>query len=113
MRDKERAKQVTSQEVKQAVKTQQPAVLQQVAERVDIQFVLDTISKEVREDPRLVKQIFYILLSAYTNKPLNISSDGPTGVGKSYALNIVSRVFSRQFMMFSLISGQSDGSSTW
>ncbi len=66
----------------------------------DIQFVLDTISKEVREDPRLVQQIFHTLLSAYTNVPPSLSSDAPTGSGKSYALQKASEYFPQEDITF-------------
>jgi hypothetical protein len=51
-----------------------------------IQSCFDTILKEAKLEDRLVKQIFYHMLSAYTNNPLNLAINSPSGEGKNYVL---------------------------
>jgi hypothetical protein len=48
-----------------------------------IQSCLRVILKEARKEDRLVKQIFYTMLSAFTNKPINLAINSPTGEGKT------------------------------
>jgi hypothetical protein len=48
-----------------------------------IQYCLDIILKEAREEDRLVKQVFYTMLGAYTNNPLNLAINAPSGEGKT------------------------------
>jgi hypothetical protein len=38
-----------------------------------IQFCLDVIAKEVKQDDRLVKQVLLTLLSTYTRNPINLA----------------------------------------
>jgi|SRR5918994_2110422 hypothetical protein len=49
-------------------------------------FCLDVILKEAKEEDRLVKQIFYTMLSMYTNTPINLAINSPSGEGKTYHL---------------------------
>jgi hypothetical protein len=51
-----------------------------------IEFCINMILKEAREETRLVKQILYTMLSAYTNNPINLAINSPSGEGKSYVL---------------------------
>jgi hypothetical protein len=58
-----------------------------------VQFCVDMILKEARDEDRLVKQLVYVMLSAYTNNPFNLAINAPTGVGKSYIINKVLSYF--------------------
>ncbi len=65
-----------------------------------IQFCLDTILKEAREEGRLVKQIFYTMLSTYTNNPLNLAINAPSGEGKTYLIQKVGECFPKEDVVF-------------
>lgn len=65
-----------------------------------ISFCIDVILKEAKEEGRLVKQIFYIMLSAYTNNPINLAINSPSGEGKTYVLQKVGELFPKQDVMF-------------
>ena len=65
-----------------------------------IEFCLDVIAKEVKQDDRLVKQVFLTLLSAYTNNPINLAINAPTGEGKSYVVSKVAELFPQSDVIF-------------
>jgi hypothetical protein len=65
-----------------------------------IQFCFDVILKEAKLEDRLVKQIFYHMLSAYTNNPLNLAINSPSGEGKNYVLRKVAENFPKEDVMF-------------
>ena len=65
-----------------------------------IQFCFDVILKEAKLENRLVKQIFYHMLSAYTNNPLNLAINSPSGEGKNYVLRKVAENFPKEDVMF-------------
>ena len=65
-----------------------------------IQFCIDVILKEAREETRLVKQIFYVLLSMYTNNPINLAINAPTGEGKNYVIKKVGELFPSEDVIF-------------
>jgi hypothetical protein len=65
-----------------------------------IQYCIDTILKEAKEEDRLVKQILYTMLSAYTNNPINLAINSPSGEGKTYVLQKVGELFPKQDAMF-------------
>ena len=58
-----------------------------------IKFVLDTTLKEAKKEDRLTKQIFITMLSAYSNNPINLLINAPSGVGKNYVINKVASLF--------------------
>lgn len=58
-----------------------------------IQFCVDVILKEAKQETRLVKQILYVLLSMYTNNPINLAINAPTGEGKNYIIKKVGELF--------------------
>src|SRR5918995_4766832 len=58
-----------------------------------IDFVLKTVLKEAKREDRLTKQLFITHLSAYSNNPINLLINAPSGVGKNYVINIVSSLF--------------------
>ena len=58
-----------------------------------IDFVLKTILKEAKREDKLTKQLFITHLSAYSNNPINLLINAPSGVGKNYVINKVSSLF--------------------
>jgi len=74
--------------------------------RSPIQFCFDTILKEARQEDRLVKQLVYTMLSAYTNNPINLAVNSPSGEGKDYAITKVGDNFPNQDIMF--LAGMTD-----
>lgn len=71
-----------------------------------IQFCFDTILKEARQEDTLVKQLFYTMLSAYTNNPINLAVNSPSGEGKNYVINKVADNFPKTDVMF--LAGMTD-----
>lgn len=65
-----------------------------------IGFCVSVILKEAREEKRLVKQILYCMLSAYTNNPINLAINAPTGEGKNYILQKVGDLFPDNDVIF-------------
>src|SRR5437867_8942707 len=65
-----------------------------------IQFCIDVILKEAREETRLVKQIFYVMLSMYSNNPINLAINAPTGEGKNYIIKKVGELFPQEDVIF-------------
>ncbi len=65
-----------------------------------IQFCTDVILKEARNEARLVKQILLTVLNAFTNNPINLAINSPSGEGKSYVLHKVGELFPPQDVMF-------------
>ena len=58
-----------------------------------IEYLLDVILKEARKEEKLSYQLFITMLSAYSNNPINLLINAPSGVGKNYVINIVSSLF--------------------
>ncbi len=56
---------------------------------------VDVVAKEVKQDDRLCRQVHYTLLSMYTNNPINLAINAPTGEGKSYPVKKSSRAISK------------------
>jgi hypothetical protein len=71
-----------------------------------IPFCLDVILREAREEDRLVKQIIYTMLSAYTYNPCNLAINSPSGEGKTYILQKVGEKFPKEDTMF--LAGMTD-----
>lgn len=71
-----------------------------------IEFIMGVISKEVKDDDKLVRQIFYTMLSSAAKNPTNLAINAPTGEGKSYGLHKVGSLFSDDVVIF--LSGMSD-----
>src|SRR5919197_3997127 len=71
-----------------------------------VQFCFDTILKEARQEERLVKQLVYTMLSAYTNNPINLAVNSPSGEGKNYVITKVGDNFPKQDIMY--LAGMSD-----
>ena len=58
-----------------------------------IKFVLDVVLKEARREQKLTKQLLITMLSAYSNNPINLLINAPSGVGKNYVINKVAELF--------------------
>jgi hypothetical protein len=71
-----------------------------------IQYCIDTILKEAKLEDRLVKQIFYTMLSAYTSNPVNLAINSPSGEGKNYVLRKVVEHFPKDDAM--VLAGMTD-----
>jgi hypothetical protein len=65
-----------------------------------ILYCIGIILKEAREEDRLVKQILYTMLSAYTNNPINLAINAPSGEGKTYVIKKVGEKFPEEDVMF-------------
>ena len=71
-----------------------------------LQFCINIILKEAKEEDRLVKQISYTILSAYTNNPINLAINSPSGEGKTYVIQKVGEKFPKEDVMF--LAGMTD-----
>ena len=58
-----------------------------------VQYCINVILKEARLENRLVKQPFYVMASAYTNNPINLAINSPSGEGKNWVIKKVSEKF--------------------
>jgi hypothetical protein len=65
-----------------------------------IRYCYDVIGKEVKIDDRLVRQVFLTLLSSYTQNPINLAVNAPTGEGKSYVINKVADLFPKSDVIY-------------
>jgi hypothetical protein len=52
----------------------------------DVTFCCNVILKEAKEENLITKQLVYTMLSAYTNNPVNLAINAPTGTGKTHAI---------------------------
>jgi hypothetical protein len=65
----------------------------------DINFVINTITKEAEYDGLSIKQLFYGMASAFTKRPIHhIVNSKEAGAGKNYLLELVSRYFPNQYV---------------
>jgi hypothetical protein len=71
-----------------------------------IRFCIETVLKEAKEEDRIVKQITYTMLSAYTNNPINLAINSPSGEGKTYVIQKVGEKFPKEDVMF--LAGMTD-----
>ncbi len=71
-----------------------------------IEYCISVILKEAKEEHRLVKQALYAMLSAYTNNPLNLAINSPSGEGKNWVLEKVAEKFPADNVVF--LSGMTD-----
>lgn len=58
-----------------------------------LRYVIDIILREAKKEDRLVKQLLYTMLSAYTNNPINLAINAPSGEGKSHTIGKVAEKF--------------------
>ena len=61
-----------------------------------IEYCLDVILKEAKKENKLANQLFITMLSAYSNNPINLLINAPSGVGKNYVINKVAESISRK-----------------
>lgn len=61
-----------------------------------IEYCISVILKEAKQESRLVRQLMYTMLSAYTNNPLNLGINSPSGEGKNWVLEKVSEKFPKE-----------------
>jgi hypothetical protein len=61
-----------------------------------IEYCIDIILKEAKLEDVLVKQLFYTMLSMYTNDPRNLGIQSPTGEGKNYVIKKVADLFAKE-----------------
>lgn len=66
----------------------------------DLGLCFEVVLKEAAKEERLVKQIFYTALSAYTNNPINLAINAPSGEGKTHVLMKVSDLFPEKDVQF-------------
>ena len=64
-----------------------------------VQFCINIILKEARLEDRLVRQLFYVMASAYTNNPLNLAINSPSGEGKNWVIKRVAEKFPQEDVM--------------
>jgi hypothetical protein len=65
-----------------------------------VRYCIELILKEARQEDRLVRQILYAIFSAYTNNPINLAINSPSGEGKSYVLTKVAEIFPEGDVIF-------------
>jgi hypothetical protein len=65
----------------------------EIIQEPDLQYCIDIILREAKKEDRLVKQLLYTMLSAYTNNPLNLAINAPSGEGKSHTITKVAEKF--------------------
>ena len=65
-----------------------------------LQFSIHIILKEAKEENRLVRQILYTMLSAYTNNPINLAINSPSGEGKTWVIQKVGEKFPQEDVMY-------------
>ncbi|TVP41786.1 hypothetical protein [Candidatus Nitrosocosmicus arcticus] len=66
----------------------------------DLDFCFKVALKEAAKEDKLVKEVFYTALSAYTNNPINLAINAPSGEGKTHVLMKVSGLFPENDVQF-------------
>ena len=61
-----------------------------------LQQIEQYLNTQIKEDPKLVKQLLRVYLSAYTDNPLNLFLLAPSSDGKTYATVKVSEIFPKK-----------------
>ena len=59
----------------------------------NLSYVTKVILKEARLENRLISQLLITMLSVYSNNPINLLINAPSGVGKNYIISKVSSLF--------------------
>lgn len=65
-----------------------------------IEYCVDILEREVKEDNKLLLHILFVMLSAYSNDPRNLAINAPSGEGKSYNLTKVGDMFPKGDILF-------------
>jgi hypothetical protein len=71
-----------------------------------IEYCLDIILKEAKREEKLSYQLIITKLSAYSNNPINLLINAPSGVGKNYVINKVAELFPEYDILF--LGGMTD-----
>jgi hypothetical protein len=58
-----------------------------------IKYLLDIVLKEAKKEDRLTKQLFITMFSAYSNNPINLLINAPSGVRKNYVRSKLVKIF--------------------
>lgn len=66
----------------------------------NLAFCIDIVLKEAVKEDKLVKQLFYTMLSAYTTNPVNLAINAPSGEGKSHTLTKVGDLFPKEDVLY-------------
>lgn len=64
-----------------------------ISQEPDLQYCIDITLREAKKEDRLVRQLLYTMLSAYTNNPINLAINAPSGEGKSHTISKVAEKF--------------------
>jgi hypothetical protein len=72
----------------------------------DVTFCCDVVLKEAKEEKLITKQLFYTMLSTYTNNPINLAINSPPGTGKTHAITKVVALFPKTDIV--LLAGMTD-----
>jgi hypothetical protein len=65
----------------------------------DYEFLFDTLKPEAKFDVKATKQLSYGFFSAYTNTPLVMSVNAPSGSGKNHDIDVVADLFPQEDIM--------------
>jgi hypothetical protein len=71
-----------------------------------IKYLLDIILKEARKEEKLSYQLVITMLSSYSNNPVNLLINAPSGVGKNYVISKVAELFPENDILF--LGGMTD-----
>ena len=71
-----------------------------------LDFVTKVILQEARLEERLTNQLLVTMLSAYSNNPINLLINAPSGVGKNYVINKAASVFPKADIL--LLAGMTE-----
>jgi hypothetical protein len=71
----------------------------------DLEYCINVVLREAVKEEKLIKQIIYAMLSAFTTNPINLAINAPPGEGKTHALTLVGDLFPKSDAKF--ISGMS------
>lgn len=72
----------------------------------DLNFCLNVVLREAKQEHRLTLQILHTMLSTYSNDPKNLAINAPSGEGKSYILIKCGNLFPKEDIIF--LSGMTD-----
>lgn len=71
----------------------------------DLGFCFKIMLREAVKEDRLVKQVSYTMFSTYTNNPINLAINAPSGEGKTHVLTTVGNLFPKTDVIY--IAGMS------
>lgn len=72
----------------------------------NLDYCIDVILREAKDEERVIMQSIYTMLSADTNNPINLLINAPSGVGKNYDIGRVLSVFPEEDVIS--LSGMTD-----